>query len=231
MTEALFAALEATWPALSSRRLGPFRLRDGAGGGKRASAALLDGPFDPAALDAAEAAGATLFQLRPGDEALDTALEARGYRVIDPSVIYAAPVDAVAEKPRPVSLLAAWPPLAIQRALWLEGGTGPARIAVMERASAPRQGFVARFRNRAAGVGFVALHDGTAMLHALHVDPEFRRQGVARYMVRGMADWAREAGATTFALAVTQGNAPARALYSALGMAEAAPYHYREKQP
>ena len=44
----LFAALEATWPPASSQRLGPFRLRDGAGGGKRVSAAVQDGEFDAA---------------------------------------------------------------------------------------------------------------------------------------------------------------------------------------
>lgn len=231
MTGALFDALEATWPPVSSRRIGPFRLREGAGGGKRVSAAVLDGAFTEAALDAVEAAGATLFQIRSGEDALDAALDARGYRTVNPSVLYVAPVETVAQKPRPVSLLAAWPPLAIQRALWAEAGVGPERIAVMMRACDPKQGFVARFQNRAAGVGFVAVSGGIAMMHALHVDPAFRRHGVARYMVRGMALWAQEHGARSFALAVTQGNAPARALYSGLGMVEAATYHYREKQP
>lgn len=224
--DALFAALEATWPPLSSQRVGPFRLRDGAGGGKRVSAATLEGAFTEADLDATDA---TLFQLRPGDEALDAALEARGWRLVDPTILMTAPVDTVAEPPRPVSLLAAWPPLAIQRQIWAEGHIGPSRVAVMERACTPRTAFIARFQNRAAGVGFIAAHQGIAMLHALHIEPGFRRQGVARYMVRGMADWARKQGAQTFALAVTQGNAPARALYSALGMTDAAAYHYREK--
>ncbi|MCB1407848.1 MAG: GNAT family N-acetyltransferase, partial [Rhodobacteraceae bacterium] len=189
----LFAALEATWPPVSSRRVGPFRLRDGAGGGKRVSAAVLDGPFSEAAL--AEVADQKLFQLRSGQEDLDRALAARGFAVLDPTILYAAPIEAIAQKPRPVSLLSAWPPLAMQRQVWADGGVGPERIAVMERACDPKMAFIARFENRVAGAGFVAIHDAIAMLHALQVEIDFRRKGVARYMVRGMAHWAQEQGA------------------------------------
>ncbi len=229
MSDPLFAALEATWPPVSSHRIGPFRLRQGAGGGRRVSAALLEGTFSDAALDAV--ADQPLFQLRPGQQLLDTALAARGFALVDPTVLMAAPVETVAEAPRPVSLLGCWPPLAIQRAIWASGGNGPERVAVMERACNPKQGFIARFQNRAAGVGFVAVDNGIAMLHALHVEPDFRRQSVARYMVRGIAHWAQRNGAQTFALAVTQRNTAARALYSTLGMVEAGAYHYREKRP
>lgn len=229
MSADLFDVLEATWPAAASRRIGPFWLRDGAGGGKRVSATLLEGDFTDAAFDAV--AGQPLFQLRPGQDALDAALAARGYAVVDPTVLYTAPVEALAEAPRPVALPTIWPPLAIQRQIWAEGHVGPERLAVMDRACAPKTSFIARFKDRAAGVGFVAIHQGIAMLHALHVDPAFRRQGIARYMVRGMAHWAQAQGASSFALAVTQGNSGARALYEALGMTEAGAYHYREHRP
>jgi Acetyltransferase (GNAT) family. len=221
-----FDALEATWPAASSRSVGPFRLRDGAGGGKRVSAALLEGPFDAAALDALDA---PLFQLRPGQEALDAALEARGYRVIDPTVMMEAPVEALAAKPKPVSLPSIWPPLAIQRRIWDEGHVGPERVAVMLRASDPKMSFIARTRDKPAGVGFLAMHEGIAMVHALHIEPAFRRQGVGAAMMRGMAWWAQQNGARTLALAVTEANDAARALYRGLGMTETASYHYRER--
>lgn len=227
MSDALFAALEATWPAAASRAAGPFRLRDGAGGGKRVSAAVLEGAFDPEALDALGAE--PLFQLRPGQQPLDMALAARGYRVVDPTVLMQAPVTALAERPRPVSLPTVWPPLAIQRRIWAEGHTGPERIAVMLRACEPRTSFIARIDDKPAGVAFVAVHQGIAMLHALHVEPAFRRRGVAAAMVRGMAHWAQGQGAGTFALAVTESNAAARALYTTLGMTEVAHYHYRER--
>lgn len=230
----LLAALEATWPPHARHACGPFTLREGKGGGKRVSAATLNGNFDATALDAAEAGmralgQAPLFMIRQGQAALDTALGARGYDLVDPTIFYVAPIAAIAEAPRPVSLLPCWPPLAIQRQLWLDAGIGPERVAVMQRACAPRNAFIARFENRAAGVGFAALHDGIAMLHALEVEPGFRRQGVARYMVRGIAHWAAGQGAEWFALAVTERNIAARALYSALNMAEAEGYHYRQK--
>lgn len=227
----LFAALDATWPPASTRQVGTFELRDGAGGSKRVGATVLRGAFDAAVLDSMISEGARLFQVRAGQDDLDAALEARGYAVIDPTLHYTAPIATIAEKPRPVSLLSCWPPLEIQRQIWADGGIGPRRIDVMRRACAPKQAFVARFRNRAAGVGFIAIHDGIAMLHALQIEPDFRREGVARYMVRGMADWARTNGATDFALAVTKANTAARALYAALGMTESVRYHYREKQP
>lgn len=224
----LFAALDATWPAAGTRRVGPFLLRDGAGGGKRVSAATREGPFDDDALDALDA---PLFQVRPGDEALDAALQARGYGIVDPSVLMSAPVETLAEAPPPVFLLPCWPPLAIQRRLWEGAHTGPERLAVMARAEGPKTSFILRQNDSPAGVGFVALHQGIAMLHALHVEPGFRRQGVARRAVQGMAHWAAENGARTFALAVTTANTSARALYSGLGMVEAGRYHYREKRP
>lgn len=230
---ALHAALEATWPPAARHACGPFTLREGQGGGKRVSAATLEGDASHAEIETAEDAmqarsQTPLFMIR-SQPALDQALAARGYSVVDPTLFYAAPVTDIAEAPRPVSLLSCWPPLAIQRQLWADAGTGPARLAVMARASAPRNAFIARFHNRAAGVGFAALHDGIAMLHALETVPDFRRQGVARYMVRGIANWARGQGAEWFALAVTERNMAARALYSALNMAEAGRYHYRQK--
>lgn len=232
----LDAALAATWPAAAVRRIGPVALHDGAGGGKRVSAATLDGPLDPAALTQAEAAmraqgRAPLFRVRAGQDDLAAWLAARGYALVDPTRFYTAPAAALARPPRPISLFGLWPPLAIQRQLWAEAGIGPARIAVMERAAPPRAAFIARVDNRAAGVGFCALHGSIAMLHALEVLPGVRRKGVGRLMVSGIAHWAQSQGADTLALAVTTANAPARALYERLGMQDAGGYHYREAAP
>lgn len=233
MSEDLDAALAATWPAAAVERLGPVTLREGAGGGRRVSAATLDGPFDPGALSRAEAElrarGKTpLLRVRRGQQALDAWAEARGYALVDPTLYYTAPIAALARPPRPVSLFALWPMLAVQAQLWADAGIGPARLAVMARAAAPKAAFLARIENRAAGVAFAALSGTTAMLHALAVPPGFRRRGVARLMVTGIAHWAQMQGATTLALAVTAANAPARALYDGLGMVEAGGFHYRE---
>lgn len=238
---ALHTALEASWPACARHVCGPFTLREGMGGGKRVSAATLDGAApDGAALTRAESAMRALgqpplFMIRaadaaPEDAALDALLAARGYGLVDPTLFFSAPVQAIARAPRPVSLFGLWPPLAMQRQLWADAGIGPGRQAVMARAATPRRAFIARHQNRAAGVAFCAIDtaSGIAMLHALEIEPGFRRKGVARDMVQGIAHWAAEAGAAHFALAVTERNIAARALYAALGMEVAGRYHYRE---
>ena len=230
----LLAALEATWPPAAREPQEGWLLRAGAGGGKRVSATS---PLLPDAdIGLAEAAMRAkgqrpLFRLTEGDTALDNDLAARGYAVLDPTLIYLAPVADLARKPGPVSLFFLWPPLAIMRDLWAEGGIGPARLAVMARAPAPRTGFVARIDDRVSGVGFVAIHDAVAMIHAIEIAPRARRKRVATTLMRGAAHWAEAQGADWFALAVTEANAPARALYEGLGMQIAGRYHYREGSP
>jgi N-acetylglutamate synthase len=221
----LFAVLEATWPPAARHRAGPWLLRDGAGGGKRVSAATAQGPVTAANL----AAAGDLVMVRAGEAALDAMLAEAGYRMVDPTLLYLAPIDSLATPPPRLTAIPIWPPLAIQRRLWAEAGIGPARVAVMERAAGPKTALLGRVRDRAAGTAFVALHDDVAMVHALEVVPGFRRAGVARNLMQGAACWARAQGARWMALAVTEANAGARALYAALGMREAGRYHYRAK--
>jgi hypothetical protein len=107
MTPDLLAkVMEATWPPASQSRLGPFTLRAGEGGGKRVSAASLDGAFSLAELDAVEAAMAEpLMLIREGDTALDAELDRRGWRVVDPVVAYAAPVETLTADLPPLAAL------------------------------------------------------------------------------------------------------------------------------
>ncbi|WP_236019206.1 GNAT family N-acetyltransferase [Fuscibacter oryzae] len=223
--------MEATWPPARRWPLGPFALRDGAGGGKRVSAASATGPWLSADLDAAEAAmDAPLFLIGPQDQALDMELAAREYTVIDPVLAYAAPVaDLVQMLPKRMTTFPHWPPMQIARDLWAEGGIGPARVAVMHRAKGAKTAILGRAQDRAAGVAFVACDGDLAMLHALEVSPAFRRQGSAHNILRAAALWAQDQGATTLSLVVTTANAPARALYTSVGMQVVGHYHYRQK--
>ncbi len=222
-------AMEATWPPAAVRDLGPWRLRDGAGGGKRVSAATAQRPWVAGDLAQAEAAMAQpLFQIRPQDTALDAALAARGYRLIDPVVVYEAPVAGFEAPPR-MTTFPHWPPLEIAVDLWAEGGIGAARLAVMQRAKGPKVAILARGADRAAGVAFVALHGSVAMLHALEVTPALRRQGSAQHILRAAAVWAQGMGAETLSLVVTEANAAARHLYTSLSMQVVGHYHYRDK--
>ena len=216
------AAMEATWPPAASHSAGPWRLRDGAGGGKRVSAASAEGTWTEADIGTIP-----LFILRPQDAALDAALAARGYRLVDPVVIYAAPAASFAPPPR-MTTFPHWPPLQIALDLWAEGHIGPARIAVMQRVASPKVAILSRASDRATGVAFVALHGPVAMLHALEVSPAHRRQGSARTILAAAAHWALENGADTLALVVTVANQPARALYASQGMQVVGQYHYRQ---
>lgn len=229
----LTCLLDATWPPAAQRGEGPWCIREGRGGGKRVSAATAEGSWTEADIAAAEAAQRALgqdplFMIRRGEEALDAALAARGYRVVDPVVIYHAPVaDLATQPPPPISTFCLWPMLQIMRDLWAEGGVGPGRLAVMDRAAGPKTAILGRVNDRAAGVAFVAAAGTAAMLHALHVVPEQRRQGIAVKMMRAAAFWAQDQGISDLYLAVTEANAGARALYASLGMAIVENYHYR----
>ncbi len=234
MTPQDFAlAMEATWPAAATLRQGPWRLRQGAGGGKRVSATSAEGDWQEGDLALAEAAMADLgqvplFVVWPWDEALDMALAARGYERIDPVVGYAAPVSTFAPPARMTSF-PHWPPMQIARDIWEEGHIGPARVAVMERVTGPRTVILGRTSDKPSAAAFVALHGTTAMIHAVEVRPALRRRGAAREILRAAAHWAAENGGDRLALAVTEANTGARALYASLGMQVVGQYHYRAK--
>ncbi len=229
----LRAAIGATWPAAETMQIGPWTLRNGAGGGKRVSAATADGPVTDEDLTMAEAAmsdmGQTpLFCIWPGDEALDTLLAERGYDIVDPTISWHCPIQMLTDLDVPrVMTFAVWEPLAIMRELWAEGGIGPDRLAIMERCNAPKIGILGRINDKPGGTAFCAVHGSIAIVHALEIRDNARRQGLGKWMMRRAALWAAEEGARTMAVLCTRANAPANGLYTALGMTQGPGYHYR----
>lgn len=221
---------EATWPPARIWRQAGWALRDGAGGGKRVSAATRAAPdADVAAAEVAmRAMGASpLFMIRDKEHDLDADLDARGYKVVDPVNMYACAVSHLTDKPLPsVTAFAIWEPLAIMKEIWAAGGIGPARLAVMERAGV-KTAIFGRWNERPAGVAFAAVHREMCMVHAVEVVPEQRRNGLAGWMMRKAAFWAEEQGARTMAVLCTQANTAANALYASLGMEAVGRYHYR----
>ncbi len=226
--------VDGTWPAARYKRLGPFQLREGQGGGSRVSAASALGPVSVADIDAAEAAMQAMgqkriFCLRPGDESLDRQLADRGYDILDPVNIYSCPIDHLTDLPIPrVTVFPTWEPLAIMREIWAQGGIGPQRQAIMIRAEGPKTGLLMRNNDQPAGVGFVAMHDDVAMVHALEILPAHRRQGMGQWAMRASAFWAQENGAHTLSVICTKANVGANGLYRALGMEVVGEYHYRQ---
>ena len=232
----LFAVLDATWPAAALREVDPWLIREGRDGGQRVSAATALGPVEEGDIAAAEdrmrALGQPLlFQMRGADADLDAMLAQRGYDVVDPVNIYLAPVDTVAtEPPPPVTAFTIWEPLALQLDIWADAGIGPGRIAVMHRASGPKTSLLGRLNDHPAATGFVAIHAGVAMVHALEVLAHQRRQKMGVYAMRAAAFWAREHGARHLSVICTRANEGANGLYASLGMSVVEQYHYRRKQ-
>ncbi len=221
--------MAATWPTARSWREGPFTLRDGAGGGKRVSAASCEGDWTDADLLRLEQLADPLVLIRPADQDLDAALALRGWKLVDPVLIYAAPVAGLTADLSSLSAFPHWPPLAIAQFIWAEGGIGPARMQIMQRVSGAKAALLARAEDRPTGVAFVACHEDTAMLHALEVRAECRRKGIGSTLVHAAANWAAAQGVDWLSLAVTEQNAAARALYTRIGMEVVGHYHYRMK--
>ena len=232
----LFRALDATWAAAETAAVGDWVVRRGRGGGNRVSSVWPKGDPGLALPEAVAAAGAIqrgwgeipLFQIGPEDGALEARLEAAGWTAFDRTVMMTADPKAVAA-PGLSGRMAVHVrcPLVVVDEMWAADGVGPSRRAVMDRTPGPKEIFLLREDDRPAGVVFAAASDGVAMLHALAVAPEFRRRGVAVSACAAVGRWALEHGAHTLALAVTEANAPARALYDKLGFETVLRYHYR----
>ena len=227
--------LTATWPAAKAFQCGPWMIRDGQGGGKRASAATAVAPWQDEEIALAEEAMTKLgqpllFRIGADDVMLDQALQSRGYRIIDPVLTYSGDIGHLANLPLVGhAAMAHWPMLQICRRLWEDCGVPPARQAVMDRVTGPKAVIMGRLKDRVAGCGFVAAHDNSVMLHALDVRPEHHRQGVGRNIMRGAAIWAQNIGATELHLMVTRANLKARRFYDSLGMQVIEESHYRQR--
>ena len=237
ITQTLYDTIEATWPAAEVASIGNWSIRDGAGGGQRVSACTANGPVTTSDIAQAEATmrargQGLLFMIREDEKALDAMLEARGYRLHDPVAMYCCPIENLTKiAPERLAAFPVWPPLAIINEIWTDQGIGAERQAVMDRAKGPKTAILARQNDRAAGAAYVAIHGKVAMLHALEVVPDYRRQGVANNIMGCAAIWAQDNGATVFSVICVRDNQPANRLYSSLKMNNVGYYHYRIKDP
>ncbi|MFQ1701064.1 GNAT family N-acetyltransferase [Loktanella agnita] len=229
----LYAVIEGTWPAAVKQALGPWSIRLDDSGSSRVGAATAEAPVTEDDLPIAEEAmrdggQAPLFMIRAGEADLDAMLAARGYVIKDPVNLYAVPVAALTqERPPPVTTFEVWPPLAVQREIWQDGGVGPGRIAIMDRARQPKTTILGRLNDQPAGTLFVGIAGDCAMIHALEIAVAHRRQGLARHMSVAAAFWAQAQGADYLTLVTTQSNGAANPLYTSLGMTLVGQYHYR----
>lgn len=223
--QSLYDATDATWPSASATLQNGWIIKNGAGGGKRVSAALQTDPS--AEIEHAEVAMQTigqdlLFQLRTGEDALDSALASRGYDLIDRVVLLVAPLSALEKS---TNIQSSDTPNTALKQIWADGGIGPARFDVMNRATCPKS--IIHIDDRA--VAYVGIHNGICMAHAVEVSKSHRRQGLGNQIMQAAAGWAEHQGAVFMAVITVMDNIPARTLYQNLGMTEVGHYHYRIK--
>jgi GNAT superfamily N-acetyltransferase len=226
--DALYAAINVTWPSETVTTDGPWVHREAVGAGNRLNATTLELTSGGVPNNIPDR---PLFMVRGDQSALDIALEKRGYAIKDPVTAYVINVDKIAQASGPTRVFTAWPELAVMAEVWATGGIGPERIASMERVKTAKTGFLCRANDRAAGVAFAAISGELAMLHGLEVLPQARRTNVATDILRQAAYWADQNGAHQLAVLVTTANTVANAVYQNMGFMKAVGYHYRIRGP
>ena len=79
-------------------------------------------------------------------------------------------------------------------------------------------------------LAYGALHNGLLCYESVISDTGRRRRGYGRRIITALAGWAKEQRAVGACLEVEASNAPARALYDAVGLKrELYRYHYRRE--
>lgn len=234
--------LAATWPAESSEIVGPWWAQSAPGAGRRVCSvwplirgadALAAGLGAATAWQAARGLDA-LLQLPDGLD-LPSVSAATGWASEGATAILSADAAAVAARSRRGAgfpyLIEVTAPLGALDEVWAEGGIGGARRAVIARAEGIGRIWAARLDSRLAGAAFVGRVGDRAAIQALHVAPWARRRGAAHDLMVACAGWAAAAGADRLVWSVERDNAPALALYAALGAVEIGGYRYWRRSP
>jgi GNAT superfamily N-acetyltransferase len=242
---ALELAAAEGWPAPVRDRLGDWLLRYADGWTGRANSALPVGDPDrplPAAVDAIEAwyaargAPALVNVPLPLAAPLAALLDERGWGARPPVLVQTAPLGtvrqaAVAPDGSPPVELTGTPSegwLALVGAR--KAGLPPAARHVLTAVDQ------VRFAHVHADGELVAVGRGTVTgagrwlgLTVVEVVPAARRAGLARLVVRALADWAAGLGAVQAFLQVEEGNTAALGLYRGLGFTTHHTYVTRER--
>ena len=174
----------------------------------------------------------TIFRLTPlaGADA-DLALAAAGYEALDPSTV----MTVALETPRLDASVKIDPG---PTPTWLNGVTAANAVAPSQRAAHDKivqsialpAAFATWYASgRPAGYGMAVLDRGAVGLFDIVVRPEARGLSGGRTLAQSLMAWARQNGAVSAYLQVTNANRIARQLYEKLGFTPAYNYHYRRK--
>jgi len=97
----------------------------------------------------------------------------------------------------------------------------------MDRVKTPKTTIFGRIDEKPAASAFVAIANKMAMVHALIVDHKCQRQGMGKFVMQKVGDWADQLGAKSVVVLCTKKNQSANNFYKSLGMRVIGEYHYR----
>ncbi|WP_082126663.1 GNAT family N-acetyltransferase [Allosalinactinospora lopnorensis] len=216
------------WPSAEVHVRGGWRLGHSEGVTKRANSAIaLGGDVSVEAMERfyRSRGSAPCVQVWPENAELGAALAARGYGVVDPTLVMAR---ELAERPAATSAVTvsarpgeAW------RALWREADVPSERIGALHRIldRVPAMGY--GLHDSGLARGCVALNGDWAGVYGMVTRPRARGSGLAGQIVAALLGWAHDKGARNAYLLVTEANAGARRLYRRSGFTVVDRYHYR----
>jgi ribosomal protein S18 acetylase RimI-like enzyme len=244
---ALELAANEAWPAPVQYRLGGWILRAADNWTGRANSALAVGDPDRTLDDAIDAVvewyggrgqPALINAPLPLAAPVNSALDARGWTARPLTLVQTAPLKALLgdaeERDLPAVELADAPSDDWFAMVAEHKGKLP-EAAKRVLTAVPETVFV---RVHDAAGGLVAVARGTVTgparwhgISLLQTAPEHRRRGLARHVMRAMAQWAAQRGATRAYLQVEEGNTDAIALYRRLGFSTHHTYLTRVAPP
>jgi ribosomal protein S18 acetylase RimI-like enzyme len=239
---ALEAAAFAAWPAIEEEHVHGWRLRFAQGYTKRANSANATASSEALrAVDIDEierryaARGLPpifrLVSFSPAANALDAALEARGYAWVDASEVWVAALAggdaATAGVPELVADAADW--LGVFQAVSGQHGDDQAIHLAMLESIAAEKAFAVERDGSPACCGLGVRDDAHVGLFDIVTRADRRGQGRAARLCAGLLAWGHARGATTAYLQVLATNTPAIRLYERLGFRRAYGYGYRVK--
>jgi len=230
------------WPALREVLLDGWVLRFSAGLTRRANSANPLRPVSHVDLRACEALYRrlglpTIFRvLSLLDPLVDERLAEAGYTGEGESCVLYAPIEDIAAAPDAEVRLRDRPTPDWFAAMSALQNHSSAQAAIYRRIVgqlAIRAAFAVLFdEGVAVALAYGALHNGLLCYESVITDRRRRRQGWGRRIVSALTVWARDQGAVGACLEVEAHNAPARALYDAIGFKrELYRYHYRREPP
>lgn len=228
-----FKLLEDTWPPEKIIHFDNWKIRISEGAGKRASAISLEGFWEEDSFrklkDLLKKLGKSeIFMINQSNNLFDKKLNELNYQIFDRSCVFEITVTELIKSEAPqITIFSIWPALHVQKELWNSYGIGWQRQAVMNRVPNLKTSILVRSGDNPVASAFVAKSGDVAFLHALVVDRNSRRQGVARALMKYAGQWANKHNCAKLMVVTTETNAAATSLYSSLEFQLVSKYHYR----